>query len=130
MKKTTQNWINTSDYDFKTAESLLKAKRYVYVIFMCHLAIEKILKAIISELQNETPPYSHNLKRLAQLGKIDLPDDLKVFINEINLKSVPTRYPEDLEKLSRQLDSAAAKRYLLESKRILEWLKQRFLTAK
>ena len=130
MKKTTLNWIKTSDYDYKTAESLLRAKRFVYVIFMCHLAIEKMLKAIISELHDETPPHSHNLKRLTQLGQVDLPEDLKIFIYEINLKSVPTRYPEDLEKLSKQLDFSVAKRYLSETKRILKWLKLKFPNKK
>jgi len=38
-------WVELSDYDMKTAEAMLKSERYLYVGFMAHQAIEKILKA-------------------------------------------------------------------------------------
>lgn len=46
MNKEIKNWMAMVDYDLTTAARMLKTGRYVYVIFMCHLAIEKILKAI------------------------------------------------------------------------------------
>jgi len=36
-------WIEISDYDLDTAEAMLESKRYLYVGFMCHQAIEKQL---------------------------------------------------------------------------------------
>ena len=47
MEKAVVNWIKTSDYDISTAKALFKAKRYVYVIFLCHLSVEKLLKAVV-----------------------------------------------------------------------------------
>jgi HEPN domain-containing protein len=44
MDKVIKNWLASSRYDIKTAEAIYKSKRYVYVIFMCHLSIEKALK--------------------------------------------------------------------------------------
>ena len=38
-------WTELSEYDMKTAEAMLQSKRYLYVGFMAHQAIEKILKA-------------------------------------------------------------------------------------
>ena len=38
-------WTDLSDYDFDTAEAMLVSGRYLYVGFMCHQSIEKILKA-------------------------------------------------------------------------------------
>jgi predicted nucleotidyltransferase len=49
MKKTTANWFASADYDIQTAEAMLKSQRYLYVVFMCHLAIEKTLKALYSD---------------------------------------------------------------------------------
>jgi len=40
------NWIESSDYDIKTADHMYATKRYVYVLFMCHLATEKVIKAL------------------------------------------------------------------------------------
>ncbi|MFZ6017564.1 MAG: HEPN domain-containing protein [Nitrospirota bacterium] len=93
MKKSTLNWLQSADYDLKTVLSLLKNKRYIYVIFMCHLALEKTLKAILSEMYKELPPYTHNLNRLMEMGNISLPEGYQDFVNKINLQSVPTRYP-------------------------------------
>lgn len=45
---------------------MLDGKRYLYVGFMCHHAVEKILKAYFTAKTEQTPPYVHNLKRLAE----------------------------------------------------------------
>jgi HEPN domain-containing protein len=124
MKKATLNWLKSSDYDFKTAAFLLKSKRYIYVVFMCHLSLEKTLKAILSEVFSEMPPYTHNLNRLLELGGITLPEDMQSFVNAINLQSVPTRYPEDFSRLSKELDGKTAAEYMRQTKRIIRWLKK------
>lgn len=124
MKKATLNWLKSCDYDLKTAASLLKDRRYLYVIFMCHLSLEKALKAVVSEAFSELPPYTHNLNRLLELGSIALPEDLQLFVNAINLQSVPTRYPEDFTKLSKEINSKIASEYMRQTKRIIRWLKK------
>jgi len=124
MKKSTKNWIMTAEYDLKTADSLLRAKRKFYVIFLCHLAIEKMLKGIISEKQEKLPPYTHNLVYL--LGLIDLtpPKKLNEFIELINDKSVPMRYPENIADLEKQFSLKLTGVYLRKTKEVVLWLKQ------
>ncbi|MEW6215596.1 MAG: HEPN domain-containing protein [Nitrospirota bacterium] len=124
MKKSTLNWLQSADYDLKTALSLLKNKRYIYVIFMCHLALEKTLKAILSEMYKELPPYTHNLNRLMEMGNISLPEGYQDFVNKINLQSVPTRYPEDFKRLSKEFNRKIAEDYLKQTKRTIKWLRQ------
>lgn len=124
MKKATLNWLKSSDYDLKTAAFLLRSKRFIYVVFMCHLSLEKTLKAILSEVFSELPPYTHNLNRLLELGGITLPEDMQSFVNTINLQSVPTRYPEDFSRLSKELDGKTAAEYMRQTKRIILWLKK------
>ena len=41
---------------------MLIGKRYLYVGFMCHQAVEKILKAYYTVKNEDTPPFVHNLK--------------------------------------------------------------------
>ncbi len=40
-------WLELSDYDIETANAMLSSKRFLYVGFMCHQTIEKVLKHII-----------------------------------------------------------------------------------
>lgn len=124
MKKATINWLKSADYDLKTAVSLLKNRRYLYVVFMCHLSLEKMFKAVLSEALSELPPYTHNLNRLLELGGIALPEELQSFVNTINLQSVPTRYPEDFTRLSKELNAKTAAEYMRQTKRIVQWLKK------
>lgn len=56
MRRETENWLKMVDYDIATAGHMQESGRYIYVVFMCHLAIEKMLKAIVSEATGESPP--------------------------------------------------------------------------
>lgn len=124
MKKTTKNWLLSMEYDLKTASSLMKNNKYIYVVFMCHLALEKVFKAILSEKFKELPPYTHNLNKLLNIGHIALPDEYQSFINKINLQSVPTRYPEDFVKLSKEFNKRIAEDHLRQTKELIKWLKR------
>ncbi|MGM0411557.1 MAG: HEPN domain-containing protein [Bacillota bacterium] len=38
-------WTDLAEYDLKTAKTMLQTDRLLYVGFMCHQTIEKMLKA-------------------------------------------------------------------------------------
>src|SRR3990170_4002285 len=100
MRKDTENFLFSSEYDLTTAQHMLKTGRYIYVVFMCHIAIEKLLKAIVAEITNKTPPKTHNLLYLVKLANLFIPQELFDFIAKINNSSVVTRYPEDFKKMN------------------------------
>ena len=56
-KENIKYWTEISDYDLETAKAMLQTGRYLYVAFMCHQAIEKILKAYWCAQKEGTPPY-------------------------------------------------------------------------
>ena len=61
-----QYWIELAEYDLETAEVMLNTKRYLYVGFMCHQVIEKMLKGYFVYVKDETPEKIHNLTKLAK----------------------------------------------------------------
>ncbi|MFH1692055.1 MAG: HEPN domain-containing protein [Candidatus Omnitrophota bacterium] len=130
MKKTTKNWILSAEYDLKTAESLLKSRRKIYAIFLCHLAIEKTIKGVISEKQAKLPPYTHNLVHLFELAEVSLPEKLNDFVELINDKSVPMRYPEDILNIEKQFSMKLTKNYFKKTKEVLQWLRQNSIQLK
>jgi HEPN domain-containing protein len=123
MKQTTLNWLHGAEYDIQTAESLLKTRRYIYVVFMCHLAVEKTLKAIIAETAAVSPPRTHNLYRLLERGSITLPEAHEAIAARLNSMSVATRYPEDVAVLSAEITRQVAQAYLTQTKELLVWLR-------
>ncbi len=77
VNRETQNWLAGAQYDLETAEHMLRTGRYLYVVFMCHLAIEKTLKALVCEATNASPPRIHDLQRLAALANVTLEPALR-----------------------------------------------------
>jgi HEPN domain-containing protein len=49
MTTDSDEWFRQAQYDIGTAESLIAEGRYPPVIFFCHLALEKALKALYVE---------------------------------------------------------------------------------
>ncbi len=114
----------TSEYDLDTADHMLKSGRYLYVIYMCHLSLEKLLKAVVAETQEDLPPKTHNLYHLTKCIDLDIPSQFKQLFADLNAASLPVRYPEDLEKLAIQYSKEVAQTYLKQTKECLQWLKQ------
>jgi HEPN domain-containing protein len=125
MRKDTANFIVSAEYDLNTAEHMLKTGRYIYVIFMCHLSIEKMLKAFCSQVTDKTSPKTHNLIYLTKLSGIIFSEDHFEFVAKLNNASVVTRYPEDFGKLIEAYPEKVAESYLRKTKEIIEWLKQK-----
>jgi len=123
MNKAVLNWIKTSDYDIATAEAMLKSKRYVYVIFMCHLSVEKLLKAVVCKKTRKIPPKTHDLFLLLKLGSVELPQEHQLIAAHLNTASIPTRYPQDISKMAKQYNRAVANKYLEQTKNLLKWVK-------
>lgn len=113
-----------ADYDITTAEYMFKTERYVYVVFMCHLAIEKMMKAIIAEASEEPPPMTHNLIYLMKMAKVNIPQSLCDFVAIISNASIPTRYPIDFLKLIESYPEEVVLDYLNKAKEVLMWLKK------
>jgi HEPN domain-containing protein len=57
--------------------------------------------------------------------KLTLPEDLFDFISTLNRVSVPTRYPDDLQRILKDYDKKKTKEVLDQSKQVLQWLSAR-----
>ncbi|NQU80720.1 MAG: HEPN domain-containing protein [Bacteroidetes bacterium] len=125
MNDKVKYWIDLSDYDLDTALAMLQSKRYLYVGFMCHQTIEKILKAYFTNIKNETAPLSHSLSFLAKKGDFynDFSDKQKDFIDQIEPLNIEARYPSYKERLLKSLNEQKCREILNETKKLQEWIK-------
>ena len=107
-------WVEMSDYDFDTAKAMFETKRYLYVGFMCHQVIEKILKAYWSRVLDEPPLKIHHLSRLAaKSGLIDmLSEEQMEFVDNLEPLNIEARYPSYKEQLMRMLTANKCKELL------------------
>ena len=124
MSKKPDEWFRQADYDMETAEFMLSGGRYFYVVFMCHLSIEKALKGLYQKRLEEIPPKIHNL--IYFLNKMGLKPEESIgkFVVKLNEASVVTRYPEELGKLQKDFTQPIVQDILSRSKEVLKWIKK------
>lgn len=125
VTKIVKYWHEASIHDLETASSLFKTGRYDYCLFLCHLSIEKLLKAIVAKKMKDHPPYTHNLLYLAGKAEFDLSKAQIALLDEINQFNIEARYPEDLKAFYEKADRFFAKKYLGAAKEMWKWLQKK-----
>ena len=118
-------WIGLAEYDCKTAEVMLRGRRFLYVGFMCHQVAEKSLKACTWHFRETEPEFTHSLSRLLETSGInsELPDDLIKLLDELEPLNIEARYPTQKEKLLQSLTRQRCRRLVARTKGFLEWTK-------
>ena len=127
MTSDSDEWFRQAQYDFGTAESRIAAWRYPPVIFFCHLALEKALKALYVEKYNDIPEKTHSLVLLIDLLELEPPPHLLDSLIVINRLGITGRYPHNLEKVLEQYTKGQAEKLVNETQEILTWLIQKSL---
>jgi HEPN domain-containing protein len=120
-------WRELSDYDIETADAMQKSKRYLYVGFMSHQSIEKILKAYFVKINGESAPFSHSLSYIAKKAKIyeHFTEDQKRFLDMLEPMNIECRYPTHKEQLLKSLTEERCREILDNSKELQLWIKQK-----
>ena len=122
--KPPEEWFKQADYDCQTAEAMFKAGRYIYTVFMCHLSIEKALKGLYAGQFKKDPPKIHNLNYFCEKIGLTLTEDFCNFVDRLNNLSVPTRYPDKLERLLKDYKKDATEKVFNQTKELLLCLKK------
>lgn len=121
-------WVAQADYDFETSRSLFKTGRYIYCVFMCHLALEKLLKGLYHQHIQKFPPKTHNLLYLLKAQQQIVLTKLQLdFLSRLDEASIPTRYPEDLSKAIKSYPKSKAQSILRNTQELMICLKKNYL---
>lgn len=105
-------WVTSAKEDLATAKDLLKLGRYSYVLFFCHLALEKILKALYIKVNDNYPPPTHKLAKLAKDSKLNLTNKQIAHLNEISTFQVEARYDVIKDKIYKKATKEYTTKYL------------------
>ena len=73
LKQHIKYWIESAENDLSASKSLFRSGKYDWCLFIGHLVLEKLLKALfVLNNHNKMPPKTHNLNKLAKLSKTNL----------------------------------------------------------
>jgi HEPN domain-containing protein len=112
-------WIDSGNDDISSAGILIEKNKYLHGLFFCHLAVEKILKAIYVKRKNDFAPKTHNLLYLCELCGIEPDDDNKVFFAVLMKYQISGRYPDSPDKI---IEFSTADEYYNKTQEAVVWL--------
>jgi HEPN domain-containing protein len=122
MADAAEKWAAQSLYDIETAKAMLDTGRYLYVLFCCQQAVEKMLKALIAKQTRELPPRLHNLMRLAEVAALTIPEDTAHLFRRLTDFYIASRYPEELEAAAWSVDASQVQQTYVATEEVLRWL--------
>jgi HEPN domain-containing protein len=125
--KTVAYWIELSEYDLNVAGALSEKGHYLYMGFMCHQSVEKMLKAVYVAKYNTVPPYIHKLDKLIeQTGLKDAMSEVQYdLIDELIPLNIQARYPAYKDAIYKLIDNVKAKDILARTGALILWLKEK-----
>lgn len=88
-------WINSSEKDYVVFKSLYESGHYNWSLFIGHLVVEKLLKALYIKTNDESAPKIHDLRRLASKSMVELNDNQKETLDKITTFNIEARYESE-----------------------------------
>ena len=92
MHEETRHWQEQARADFKATKDNLTSENFYVAAFLCHHALERIMKAHLIERRHQPPPQSHSLRRLA--SDLELPEHLQGCAAKLEPIYTDSRYPD------------------------------------
>ncbi len=87
-------WLDSSEKDFKTMMVLFRTKNNNWALFMGHLVIEKLSKALFVKNKEDYPLLIHDLRRILEKADVEIDEDKKVILDTVTRFNIKARYDD------------------------------------
>ena len=85
-------WKESSDNDFKTMENLMESGDYNWAMFLGHLVIEKLLKAVYVKVNKKHAVHGHDLLRLTSSLELEINPVKEEWLDQLTTFNLNARY--------------------------------------
>jgi len=116
-------WIESSDKDFNTMIDLYQTKNYHWSLFIGHLVIEKLLKALYVKTKGEYPPMIHDLRRLCEKSDIQIDPTYSIALDSISRFNINARYDDYKQSFYKLCNEAFTTEWIEKIKDCRLWIK-------
>ena len=116
------HWKESAEENYSTMQNLLKTSEYSWALFIGHLVIEKLLKALYVKKIQQHAAYSHDLLRLAKNAGIDIPEEYSEWLDEITTFNINARYENYKQSFSKLCTKDFTERWSHKIEILRKWL--------
>lgn len=117
-------WLETAEEDWQVANHLFEKGHYSWCLFIAHLVIEKLLKALYVQNIDRDVPYIHDLTKIAKKANIEVDDEKKVILDTITTFNIAARYDDYKRKFYKKCSKEYTQKQMNKIKEIRVWLKK------
>ena len=119
IQKQADYWLKSSRQDLRVGDLLLKERKTRHGLFFLHLAMEKLLKALVCKATQQPAPRIHSLPALAERARLVLQPEELQFLARFDKFNLAGRYPDDVMPMPR---SPQAQKLARELRKVYRWL--------
>ncbi|MDD5091296.1 MAG: HEPN domain-containing protein [Candidatus Wallbacteria bacterium] len=116
------HWVEASEDNAGSMENLFNAGEYVWALFVGHLAVEKLLKAIYAAGGETEIPRSHDLLKLAVKCGLSPTESQRETLAMITLFNIEARYNDFKREFRKKCTRDFAMEALEKIREIRRWL--------
>lgn len=117
-------WLDAAERDYQTMQHLYSSRDYHWALFMGHLVVEKLLKALVVArgMRGLSVPRSHDLLLLAERAGVEPDERQKDLLDLFTTFNIRARYPDYKESFYRKCTKEYAAERIKEMEEVRRWL--------
>lgn len=118
-------WIKTSEDDIVVMHHLFQKKDYAWSLFIGHLVLEKMLKALFIKVNMEIPPRTHDLVKIYLKAGLEQNPDILDFLDRVTQFNIESRYPDAKFSFQQMCTREFTEENIVKIREVHKWLKSR-----
>jgi len=124
IRKIIDHWRESSDKDYQTMINLFSSGDYNWALFLGHLVIEKLLKALYVKRKEMHAIIGHDLLRLASKMDLKLTEEQEDWFDRLTTFNINARYDSYKQEFYWLCTREFAEEWKLVIENLREWLKK------
>jgi HEPN domain-containing protein len=121
-------WIDAAEKDYLAMIHLFEKGDFTWALFIGHLVLEKLLKAWYVQNISGSPPFIHDLLRLAELGHLSLDERRKDILDTVTTFNIRARYDDYKMEFHKKCSKEFTKKWVGSIEEMRKWIKEKLLT--
>jgi HEPN domain-containing protein len=123
IEKLKLHWLESSDKDFQTMEHLMNSGDCHWALFIGHIVLERLLKALYIQLHRTHAPFIHDLLRLTELCALSISEQDRDALDTITTFNLNARYDSYKKEFYRKCTPEYAALWVNKIKELRLWIK-------
>lgn len=126
MQEPVEKYVLGCKEDLETAQLLLDQGRCFYIPFLCHLAINKVLRGYYLDYLNRYPPFTDDLLAIADDTEagLQMDEETRNFVNSLSIWPQIVGNPVYRQKIIDQTSPDATREILEQTEKIVEMVRK------